>query len=101
MPALLALAIGISAFAAVFALQNTDPVAVSFLVWRKEASLALVLLGTFGLGAALGVLACVPALLKATWKGRHAVKPAAPEKNPAKTSDAPAVPPTNPNPPAS
>lgn len=80
MPAILGLAILIGVFACVFALQNTDVIAVSFLTWKAEASLALVLLTTFALGAAMGLLACLPALIKAKWANRS---PAEPKKVPA------------------
>lgn len=44
-------AIIIAGLAVVFALQNADPVSVGFLFWSFEASLALVLLLTFAMGA--------------------------------------------------
>jgi len=47
------------------AAKNTDPVTVRFLfdtVW--QAPLALVVLASLALGAALGLLACLPALAR-------------------------------------
>ena len=42
-----------------FALKNSDPVVVRFYLGaHREASLALVLLIAFGIGAAAGVVAC-------------------------------------------
>ena len=66
----LLLALLIAALACVFALQNTAPIAVSFLAWRLQGSLALVLLATFALGTAVGLLACLPALARERWAAR-------------------------------
>ncbi|MFH1723952.1 MAG: LapA family protein [Elusimicrobiota bacterium] len=71
MPAFLALALLIGALACVFALQNAVPVSVAFLAWRYEASMALVMLATFALGAAVGLLACLPSLVKNTLATRE------------------------------
>ena len=56
----LALAIGV----VVFALNNNDPVVVSFMVWEFEGSLALILLLTLALGVLLGILVCLPTILR-------------------------------------
>ena len=50
--------------AIVFALQNAAPVTVSFLFWKFEASLALVLLLTFALGVVVSALISIPVLMK-------------------------------------
>lgn len=64
MPLLLALALAIALAACVFAIQNADVITVSFLAWRWQASLALVLLATFALGALVGLLSCFSALVR-------------------------------------
>jgi uncharacterized integral membrane protein len=48
----------------VFALQNTEPAALKFIIWRFEAPLVLVLLCTIVLGMAIGMLAVFPSLMK-------------------------------------
>lgn len=50
-----------------FALQNTVPVTVTFLVWRFDSSLAMVLLTSLALGALIVALVSTPATLKAQW----------------------------------
>lgn len=50
-----------------FALQNTVPVTVTFLVWRFDSSLAMVLLISLALGALIVALVSTPATLKAQW----------------------------------
>lgn len=47
----LIVAIIVAILAVVFALQNAVPITVSFLTWRFESSLALVLLITVALGS--------------------------------------------------
>lgn len=44
---------------AAFALQNTDPVSVQFLVWQYDTSLVLVILGSLAIGAILAVIASI------------------------------------------
>jgi putative membrane protein len=105
MPVLLAVAVAIGILAGVFALQNTDPVTVSFLVWKAEASLALVLLATFGLGAAMGIMACIPSLVRARLSGRTPPPETKSAPEPSHTAEAPdspaaAAPPETPPPPA-
>ncbi|PCI40221.1 MAG: hypothetical protein COB53_01695 [Elusimicrobia bacterium] len=80
MPAILFLAILIGILACIFALQNTEVIAITFLLWKVEASLALVLLLTFALGAAMGILACAPALVKGKLSGRDPADPKAESK---------------------
>ena len=47
----LVLALICALLVAVFAVQNAKPVAVTFLVWRFEVSLVLIILGAAALGA--------------------------------------------------
>jgi uncharacterized integral membrane protein len=48
-----------------FALKNSDTVTVrAYLGYEWQASLVLVLLAFFGIGVALGLLACLPALFR-------------------------------------
>ncbi|HEX9179742.1 MAG TPA: LapA family protein [Burkholderiales bacterium] len=48
-----------------FALKNSDTVTVRYyLGYEWQASLVLVLLAFFGIGVALGLLACLPALFR-------------------------------------
>ena len=61
------LAIAIALLAVVFALQNTMVVALSFLPWQFEGSLALVLLITLALGIGVGLLVSVPAVVRRSW----------------------------------
>ena len=57
-------AIIVAILAVVFALQNTVPITVSFLTWRFESSLALVLLITVALGVIMSLLVSVPSKIK-------------------------------------
>jgi len=50
-----------------FALQNSIPVTVTFLVWRFDSTLAMVLLIALALGAIIVALVSTPATLKARW----------------------------------
>lgn len=54
----------IAILAVIFALQNPSPVTVTFLTWKFESSLALVLLLTFALGVALGLVTLISALIR-------------------------------------
>lgn len=54
----------IAILAVVFALQNADIILVTFLIWKFEGSLALVLLLTFILGFITGLLIILPKLIK-------------------------------------
>ncbi|MCX7185209.1 MAG: LapA family protein [Nitrosospira sp.] len=47
-----------------FAVQNAVPVSVVFLLWRVDASLAVVIAACFGLGALIGALVSIPAMLR-------------------------------------
>ncbi len=56
----LIVALGLAILTVIFALQNAIPVAMIFLVWQFEGSLALVLMLTFALGASefVGIDSC-------------------------------------------
>ncbi|MEE8564243.1 MAG: LapA family protein [Atribacterota bacterium] len=60
----LIVAIIVAILAVVFALQNAVPIIVSFLTWRFESSLALVLLITVALGVIISLLVSVPSKIK-------------------------------------
>ena len=47
-----------------FAVQNAVAVSVAFLLWRVDASLALVIVACFGLGALIGALVTSPTMLR-------------------------------------
>ncbi|MBN1622696.1 MAG: LapA family protein [Endomicrobiales bacterium] len=61
---LLFFAVIIAIFAVIFAVQNTAVVTISFIAWRFQGSLALILLIAFGLGAIVSVLVSLPASMK-------------------------------------
>lgn len=54
----------IAIVAVVFALQNPTPVLVQFFGWQTVGSMALVLMITFTLGVAFGLLISVPPMLR-------------------------------------
>lgn len=60
----LIVAIIVAILAVVFALQNAVPITVSFLTWRFESSLALVLLITLALGIIMSLLVSVPSMIR-------------------------------------
>lgn len=60
----LIVAIIVAILGVVFALQNAVPISVSFLTWRFESSLALVLLITLALGILMSLLVSVPSMIK-------------------------------------
>ncbi len=64
MPFLLIVAIALAALTAIFAIQNSGVIAVSFLGWEWEASMALILIVTLGVGILVGYLAGLPAKMK-------------------------------------
>ena len=64
MQSFLIAALGLAILAVIFALQNAIPVGVTFLVWKFEGSLALVLMLTFALGALVSLLVSIPAMVK-------------------------------------
>jgi lipopolysaccharide assembly protein A len=59
--------IAIAVAAVAFALQNNVPVTVTFLVWRFDSSLAMVLLLSLAIGAVVMALVTAPGTLKARW----------------------------------
>ncbi len=64
------LALLILFFAVIFALQNTTTAVVTFLFWKFDGSLALVLLIALGAGLLISFLAYLPTLLRGHWSGR-------------------------------
>lgn len=64
------LALLILIFAVIFALQNPVTAIVTFLFWKFEGSLALVLLVALGAGLVISFLAYLPNLLRGNWSGR-------------------------------
>jgi uncharacterized integral membrane protein len=61
------LGIVIAIAAVAFALQNNVPVTVTFLVWRFDSSLAMVLLLALGIGAIIAALVSTPSAFKSRW----------------------------------
>ena len=59
--------IGIALAGVVFALQNNVPVTVTFIVWRFDSSLAMVLLLALATGAIIVALVSTPPTLRARW----------------------------------
>jgi putative membrane protein len=70
MTGVLILAIALAALVAVFAIQNSSVIMVSFLTWHWEASLALVLILVLGAGIIVGYLAGLPS----TWKSKSELR---------------------------
>ncbi|MGB6337922.1 MAG: LapA family protein [Thermoanaerobaculia bacterium] len=60
------MAIALAAVVAIFALQNSSVIMVSFMAWHWEASLALVLILVLGAGILVGYLAGLPS----AWKNK-------------------------------
>ena len=56
----LVLAILLSVIAVIFALQNSEPTAISFLSWDIVLPLALIILSTFAIGAITALLLTIP-----------------------------------------
>lgn len=67
---LLSIALLLSLAALAFAIQNTSLVTVTFLMWRFESSLALVLLIAFALGVLVSALLFLPGLITARISAR-------------------------------
>ncbi len=61
-------AIVVAVVAVVFAVQNAAPVAVTFLAWRFDSSLALVLVLAMACGILLTALWSAPAALRIRWQ---------------------------------
>ena len=57
-------ALVIAALAILFAVQNNTPVQVSFLTWKVESPLALVLLIAVAAGALISLLASLPTITR-------------------------------------
>jgi uncharacterized integral membrane protein len=57
----------IAACGVTFALQNTVPVAVTFLLWRFDSSLAMVLLLSLAVGGFIVALVSTPSTLRRQW----------------------------------
>jgi uncharacterized integral membrane protein len=60
-------ALGIALVAVPFALQNNEPVRVSFLAWTFRGSLAVVLFVALILGALVSALISVPGIVRSRW----------------------------------
>lgn len=56
----------LGAAALLFALQNTEVVALSFLGWQFESSLALLVLASLGVGVLISILASIPSAITAS-----------------------------------
>jgi putative membrane protein len=67
MQIILIIALLIAILAVIFALQNAIPVSITFLVWKTEGSLALVLLVTLAVGAVVGLLVSLPGRIRGAW----------------------------------
>jgi len=61
------LGIAVALAAVTFALQNNVPVTVTFLLWRFDSSLAMVLLLALALGAGIVALVSTPRALRSQW----------------------------------
>ena len=70
MTGFLILAIALAAVVAIFALQNSAVIMVSFLAWHWEASLALILILVLGAGILVGYLAGLPS----AWKSKSELR---------------------------
>ena len=70
MTGFLILAIALAAVVAIFALQNSVVIMVSFLAWHWEASLALILILVLGAGILVGYLAGLPS----AWKSKSELR---------------------------
>jgi len=66
---LLILALIIAVAAVVFALQNTDPVTVSFFAWQfEDQPLALIMLLALAAGVLIGLLTILPGSVRSKWR---------------------------------
>ena len=61
-------ALAIAFLAILFALQNNSLVTINLFVWQYQESLAIVLLITLAIGAIIGLLVAVPAILRRGWR---------------------------------
>ena len=64
MPFFLIVAVALAAISAIFAIQNAGVITVSFLGWEWEASLAIILILSLGVGMVIGYLAGLPSMLR-------------------------------------
>ncbi len=60
MRAFIAIALVLALLVTIFAVQNNQPITISFLFWSIEGSLALVLMITLVMGIVIGVLLMAP-----------------------------------------
>ncbi len=60
----LILALIVAVVAVIFALQNTIPISVAFMVWRWDQSLALILLIAIAAGVIIGLLTILPSVIR-------------------------------------
>ena len=60
----LIIAIVVAILGVVFALQNAVPITVSFLTWKFQSSLALVLLLSIAIGVLLSLMVSIPSKIK-------------------------------------
>jgi uncharacterized integral membrane protein len=67
MQVFLLISLFIAILAIVFALQNAIPVTITFLVWKLDSSLALVLLVALAVGVLISFLATLPSLFRGRW----------------------------------
>jgi putative membrane protein len=67
----LLLALILSLFVTVFAVQNNAPIEVSFLSWNVTGSLALILMMTFAIGIIIGVMFMLPTSIRARLSARE------------------------------
>jgi uncharacterized integral membrane protein len=64
MPFFVIVAVALAAISAIFAIQNAGVITVSFLGWEWEASLALILIVSLGVGVVIGYLAGLPSMFR-------------------------------------
>ncbi len=70
----LIVALVIALLAVAFALQNTMPIAISFLAWTAKGSLSLVVLITLVIGIVIGLLVLTPSAIKNSFAVSHHLK---------------------------
>lgn len=70
MTGVLIAAVVLAALVAIFALQNSSVIMVTFLAWHWEASLALILILVLGAGILVGYLAGLPS----AWKSKSELR---------------------------
>jgi uncharacterized integral membrane protein len=64
MPIILIFTLVIAAVAILFAVQNNTPVTITFLTWKVQSPLALVLMISLAAGAIIGFLAALPTITR-------------------------------------